>query len=134
MECLGSGRVFERMQGLYGSPFAIETTHVKFKNSDLVAEVTRHLSATACQYRESFDVYGSVRAFEWARVDGEEHVVHLGETPQRVPVPDFAERLPEPIRRFTTAVFTAAEAAAPNVHSCRVAVTEGHTRTSCTAS
>jgi predicted dehydrogenase len=102
VQCLGSGRIFDRMLRNYGSPFAIESTHVRFKDSDLGAEVTRHLWATARQYRESFDVYGSIRSFEWAQIEGEDHIMHLGESPERVAVPDFAERLPEEIRRFTT--------------------------------
>ena len=62
---------------------------------------------TARQYRESFDVYGSKKSFEWQLCDGEEPVLHTAkvpepEIPRRVPVPDFAHLLPEPIRRFTT--------------------------------
>jgi predicted dehydrogenase len=102
VECVGSGRVFDRMQGAYGSPFAVESTHIAFKDSDLAAEVTRHLWATARQYCESFDVYGSIRSFEWAQVEGEKHLMHLGETPERITVPDFADRLPAEIRPFTT--------------------------------
>jgi predicted dehydrogenase len=102
VECLGSGTVFERMHAQYGSPFAIESTHIKFKDSDVGAEVTRHLWAVARQYRESFDVYGSIRAFEWTQVEGEQHVMHLGEKPSRITIPDFAHLLPEPIRLFTT--------------------------------
>jgi len=102
VECLGSGTVFKRMHAQYGSPFAIESTHIKFKNSDIGAEVTRHLWAVARQYRESFDVYGSIRAFEWTQIEGEHHVMHLGEKPSRITIPDYAHLLPEPIQPFTT--------------------------------
>jgi predicted dehydrogenase len=102
VQCLGSGTIFERMHGQYGSPFAIESTHIRFKDSDVGAEVTRHLWAVAREYRESFDVYGSVRAFEWTQVEGEQHVVHFGETPSRVTIPDYAHLLPEEIQLFTT--------------------------------
>jgi predicted dehydrogenase len=102
VECVGSGRVFDRMQDAYGSPFAVESTHIKFKDSDLAAEVTRHLWATARQYTESFDVYGSIQSFEWAQVEGDKHVMHQGETPGHITIPDFADRLPPEIRRFTT--------------------------------
>jgi predicted dehydrogenase len=102
VQCLGSGTIFERMHGQYGSPFAIESTHIRFKDSDVGAEVTRHLWAVAREYRESFDVYGSVRAFEWTQIEGEEHVVHLGESPSRITVPDYAHLLPEEIQLFTT--------------------------------
>ncbi len=103
VECLGSGTIFQRMHAQYGSPFAIESTHIKFKNSDIGAEVTRHLWAVARQYRESFDVYGSIRTFEWTQIEGEQHVMHLGELPSRITIPDYAQVLPEPIQRFTTA-------------------------------
>jgi predicted dehydrogenase len=102
VQCLGSGTIFDRMHGQYGSPFAIESTHVKFRNRDVGAEVTRHLWAVARQYRESFDVYGSIRSFEWSQVEGESHLLHLGEEPARIEIPDFADRLPEEIRGFTT--------------------------------
>lgn len=102
VSCLGSGTIFKRMLGQYGSPFAVESTHIKFKNSDIGAEVTRHLWAVARQYRESFDVYGSVRSFEWTQVEGEHHLVHLGEKPSRVNIPDYAHLLPEEIQAFTT--------------------------------
>jgi predicted dehydrogenase len=101
VECLGSGTIFERMQNSYGSPFAVESAHIKFKDSDIGAEVTRHLWATAREYRESFDVYGSIRTFEWTQVAGEKHVMYLGEEPHRVNIPDFAQRLPEEIRPVT---------------------------------
>jgi predicted dehydrogenase len=102
VSCLGSGTIFDRMHDRYGSPFAIESTHIRFKDSDVGAEVTRHLWAVARQYRESFDVYGSIRAFEWSQIEGEPHVIHLGEQPSRVEVPDYAHLLPAEIQPFTT--------------------------------
>jgi len=102
VECLGSGTIFERMRRQYSSPFAIESTHIDFKDSDVGAEVTRSLWAVARQYRESFDVYGSVRSFEWSQVAGESHVMHFGEAPTRVSVPDYAHLLPREIQSFTT--------------------------------
>ena len=107
VSCFGSGRIREELIGRYGSPFAIESAHVKLRGSDVVARVIRSLFDTARQYRESFDVYGSKQSFEWQLCEGEEPVLHTAkrpepEIPQRVPVPDFAHLLPEPIRRFTT--------------------------------
>src|SRR3954469_25221815 len=104
--CHGSGRIREELIKKYNSPFAIETATFKIKGSDVVAEVTRSLFDTARQYRESFDVTGSNVSFEWQQGENEEPVIHTRgkpepETPQRVKVPDFAGRLPEPIRRFT---------------------------------
>jgi predicted dehydrogenase len=112
VQCLGSGTIFKRMIGQYGSPFAVESTHIKFKDSDVGAEVTRHLWAVARQYRESFDAYGSVRTFEWTQLEGEPHVMYLGEKPTRVRVPDYAHLLPEEIRGFTGGgVYDAGDAA-----------------------
>ena len=102
VQCLGSGTIFQRMHGQYGSTFAIESTHIRFKDSDVGAEVTRHLWAVAREYRESFDVFGSTRSFEWTQLEGEQHVLHLGESPSRVTVPDYAHLLPEEIQPFTT--------------------------------
>jgi predicted dehydrogenase len=103
VSCFGSGTIDARMHGRYGSPFAIETAHIRFRNSDLAAEVTRSLFTIARQYRESFDVYGSKKSFEWTQIEGEDPIVHTGETPARVKVPDFAHLLPREIQRFTKA-------------------------------
>lgn len=100
--CHGSGRIAENLIPKYGSPFAIESATIKLKDSDLCAEVTRSLFNTARQYIESFDVYCEKVSFEWTRVEHEQAILHRGEKPERVTVPDFAQLLPEPIRRFTT--------------------------------
>jgi predicted dehydrogenase len=109
--CHGSGRIREELIGRYGSPFSYETATFKVKGSDVVAEVTRSLFDTARQYRESFDAYGSKKSFEWQQLEGEEPVIHTkssaeqplseDEVPERTAVPDFADRLPELIQRFT---------------------------------
>jgi len=107
VSCFGSGRIRPELVMHHDSPFAIESAHVKLRDSDVVARVVRSLFDTARQYRESFDVYGSKRSFEWQLCEGEEPVLHTAkkpepEIPRRVPVPDFAHLLPESIRRFTT--------------------------------
>ncbi|MDF2157935.1 Gfo/Idh/MocA family oxidoreductase [Algoriphagus sp. CAU 1675] len=102
VSCLGSGRIDENLIPKYGSPFAIETCHIKLKDSDLAAEVTRSLFNTARQYRESFDVYGSKKSFEWTLIEHEDSVMHEGEIPSRVKIPDFAHLLPDEIAPFTT--------------------------------
>jgi predicted dehydrogenase len=104
--CHGSGRIREDLIGRYGSPFAVETATFRIRDSDVVAEVTRSLFDTARQYRESFDATGSKKSFEWQQVEGEEPVIHTKglpepKIPERVKVPDYASRLPEPIRKFT---------------------------------
>lgn len=102
VSCFGSGRIDENLIPKYGSPFAIETCHIKLRNSDLSAEVTRSLFNTARQYRESFDVYGSKKSFEWTLIEHEPSVIHTGETPTRVTIPDYAHLLPKEIQSFTT--------------------------------
>jgi len=107
VSCFGSGRIREELIAKYNSPFAVESTHIKFKDSDLSARIYRSLFDTARQYRESFDVYGSKKTFEWQLIEGEEPVVHTakkpeGKIPRRVKVPDYGKRLPKPIRMFTT--------------------------------
>jgi len=102
VQCLGSGSVFPDMKDDYGSPYAIESTHISFLGSDVGAEVTRHLWAVAREYRESFDAYGSIRSFEWAQTEDGRHVMYLGESASPVDVPDFAHWLPEEIQMFTT--------------------------------
>jgi predicted dehydrogenase len=105
--CHGSGRIREELIAKYNSPFAVETATFTIRDSDVCAEVTRSLFDTARQYRESFDVTGSKKSFEWQQVEGEDPVIHTKgkpepEIPERVKVPDYARLLPEPIRRFTT--------------------------------
>ncbi|MEX2114620.1 MAG: Gfo/Idh/MocA family oxidoreductase [Pirellulales bacterium] len=100
--CHGSGRISDTLKAKYGSPFAVETATFSMKDSDLAAEVTRSLFQTARQYIESFDVYAEKVSYEWPRIEHEPAVLHRGETPERVQVPDFADRLPQGIRRFTS--------------------------------
>ena len=107
VSCFGSGTIREELIGKYNSPFAVETCHIKLANSDVTARIYRSLFDTARQYRESIDIYGSKKSFEWPLVEGEKPVLHTAkkpehEIPQRIDVPDFAHRLPEPIRMFTT--------------------------------
>jgi predicted dehydrogenase len=106
VSCFGSGRVRDEIATLSGSPFAVESCHLKIKDSDIAAHLWRVLYDTARQYRESFDVYGTLRSFEWTLVEHEPHLIHTAkrpepEIPSRVTVPDFAHLLPEPLRRFT---------------------------------
>jgi len=111
VSCYGSGRIREELVPKYNSPFAVETATFSIKGTDVCAEVTRSLFDVARQYRESFDVTGSKKSFEWQQVEGEDPVIHTKNTPEnplteleiptRVKVPDFAHLLPEPIRTFT---------------------------------
>jgi hypothetical protein len=100
--CHGSGRISKQLTKKYGSPFAIESATIKIKGTPLAAEVTRSLFETARQYRESFDVYGDKVSFEWPQVEHEPAILHRGEVPERVTIPDYAHLLPEGIQKFTT--------------------------------
>ena len=109
VSCFGSGRINDECASLSGNRFAVESCHIKVKDSDLAAHVWRFLWDTARQYRESIDVYGTRKSFEWPLIEGEHPVIHTAKKPEadipsRVEVPDFAQRLPEEIRRFTRAV------------------------------
>jgi predicted dehydrogenase len=107
VSCFGSGTIREDLIPKYNSPFAVESTHIKFRNSDLSAYVYRSLFDVARQYRESFEVYGSKKSVEWPLIEGHPLVVHTAkkpeaEIPEEVHSPDYAHYLPEPIQRFTT--------------------------------
>jgi len=107
VSCFGSGTIREELVGKYHSPFAVETTHIKFQDSDLSARIYRSLFDVARQYRESFDVYGSKASVEWPLIEHEPLVLHRAKLPEpKIPrlvrAPDYAKRLPGPIRRFTT--------------------------------
>jgi hypothetical protein len=91
----------------YGSPFAVETAHIKFANTDVNARIIRSLFDTARQYRESIDVYGSKASVEWPLIEHEPLVMHTAKLPEpkipkRIKTPDFAKRLPKAIQPFTT--------------------------------
>jgi predicted dehydrogenase len=106
VSCFGSGTVRDDIAKKSGNTFAVQSCHIKIKDSDLTAHIWRCLYDVARQYRESFDVYGTKKSFEWTLVEGDHHVIHTAKLPepeiaQRIEVPDFAHLLPDPIRRFT---------------------------------
>jgi predicted dehydrogenase len=107
VSCFGSGTIRKNLVKKYDSPFAIESTHIKFKGSDLSARIYRSLFDVARQYRESIDVYGSKASVEWPLVEHEPLILHTAKLPEaKIPkavrAPDYAKLLPAPIRRFTT--------------------------------
>jgi len=102
VNCVGSGRISGNLAGKHGSPFAVETALLKLAGSDLAAEVTRSLFSVARQYVESFSAYGSLASFEWPQTEGSNPILFIGEKADQVSIPDYADVLPEPIRRFTT--------------------------------
>jgi predicted dehydrogenase len=107
VSCLGSGRIRADLIPHYGSPFAIESAQIRMTGGELSARVVRSLFDTARQYRESIDVYGSLKSIEWPLLEGEKLVLHTAkkaesDIPERVSCPDFAHLLPLEIQAFTT--------------------------------
>ena len=106
VSCFGSGTVRDDIAEKSGNQFAVESCHIKIKDSDVTAHIWRFLYDVARQYRESFDVYGTKKSFEWTLVENEPHVLHTAkkpepEIPEKVEVPDFAHLLPPEIQKFT---------------------------------
>jgi predicted dehydrogenase len=107
VSCFGSGTIRKELIKEYGSKFAVETAHIKFKGTDVNARIIRSLFDTARQYRESIDVYGDKASVEWPLVEHEPLVMHTAKLPEAkipkpVKAPDYAKRLPKAIQPFTT--------------------------------
>ncbi|HIG28799.1 MAG TPA: Gfo/Idh/MocA family oxidoreductase [Verrucomicrobiales bacterium] len=109
VSCFGSGKVRDDIAEKSGNKFAVETCHIKIRDSDVSAHIWRFLYDVARQYRESIDVYGTKKSFEWTLTENDPHILHVAkrpesEIPEKVEVPDFAHLLPEPIRKFTQSI------------------------------
>ncbi len=109
VSCFGSGTVRDDIAEKSGSTFAVESCHIKIKDNDVSAHIWRCLYDVARQYRESIDVYGTKKSFEWTLTENDPHIMHVAkrpeaEIPERVEVPDFAHLLPEPIQKFTQTI------------------------------
>ena len=106
VSCFGSGSVRKDIKKKSGNPYAVESCHIKIQDSDVACHIWRFLYDVARQYRESFDVYGTKKSFEWTLTEHAPHIIHTAkkpepEIPSPIEIPDFAHLLPEPIRRFT---------------------------------
>ncbi len=109
VSCFGSGTIRDDLAKKSGNKYAVESCHIKIKDSDIAAHIWRFLFDTARQYRESFDVYGTKKSFEWTLVEGEPHVLHTAKKPEpeiasKIEVPDFAHLLPKEIQMFTQSI------------------------------
>ena len=101
VQCVGSGHIDAEYAGEYGSPFAAESAHLTFRDTDVRGEVTRTLFSTVRQYCETFDFYCSKTSFEWERCAGENPVIFTGfEDAEHFKVPDTDVLLPGEIGRF----------------------------------
>ncbi len=116
VHCFGTGTMRAELVQQYGNPYPMETAIFRLAGTDIAAEATRSLFHVGRDYQEGFYVYGERAVYEWPQVAGEEPVLFRiapleglkGErgrpvTAERVRVPDYADRLPAEIRRFTTA-------------------------------
>lgn len=107
VSCFGSGTVRPELIKCYGSPFAVETAHIKFAGTDVNARIIRSLFDLARQYRESINVYGTKKSVEWPLVEHDPLILHTAKLPEpKIPkpvkCPDFAKRLPKGIAKYTT--------------------------------
>lgn len=117
--CKGSGEVRQEVRDAYGCPFAFESALISLKDSDVSIELERFLYHVARGYTECFNVYGDRKSFEWQQLESEKPVMFSMEfdgdsnhvmngygrgglvTESRIDIPDYADRLPEEIGRFT---------------------------------
>jgi len=109
VSCFGSGTIRNELAVKSRNKYAVESCHIKLQDSDIAAHIWRFLFDTARQYRESFDVYGTKKSFEWSLVEGKPHVLHTAKKPeheiaQDISIPDYAHLLPESIRMFTQSI------------------------------
>ncbi len=105
----GSGAMDDALVRNYGNPYPFETAIFEFENG-LKAEASRSLFETARAYREGFSVYGSDACFEWGYRDEDDPYITTRKSDGRAEselvvdiseMPNFYERLPEPLWRFT---------------------------------
>jgi predicted dehydrogenase len=109
VSCMGSGSVREDIAHKSGSSFAVESCQIRIADSNIAAHIWRSLYDTARQYRESFDVYGTKKSFEWTLVEGDSHVLHTAKLPEPeiaspVSIRDYAHLLPTEIQAFTRTI------------------------------
>jgi predicted dehydrogenase len=112
VRAIGGGALAEANRGGYGNDFSVESAIVELEGRDTVVELTRSLFQLARPYTESFSIYGDRQGFEWPqREESEDPLLYtMGEPSsgrgrpidaERVSVPDRADLLPEPIRKYT---------------------------------
>ena len=87
------------------------------------AHIWRFLYDTARQYRESFDVYGTKKSFEWTLIEHEPHIIHTAKKPEpEIPEQGDGARLRAPAARADPPVHAAggdSRRRAPLVHPGR---------------
>jgi predicted dehydrogenase len=112
VRAIGGGALDPANRGGYGNPFPVESALVQVEGREVAVELTRSLFQLARPYTESFSIYGDRQGFEWPQLeDTEAPLLFTMGAPEsgrgrpvraeRVAVPDRADLLPEPIRRYT---------------------------------
>lgn len=108
----GSGTMREELTREYKNPYPVECAALSFENG-LRGEVTRSLFETVRNYTESFNVYGSLKTFEWAQIESEQPLVMelvipensagrgYGDIVKRVNPPNEYMLLPKEIQKYT---------------------------------
>jgi predicted dehydrogenase len=114
VRAMGGGALDEANRGGYGPSFPLESALVALEGSAVLVELTRSLYQLARPYTESFSIYGDRQGIEWPQVEGDGDDMVLFEmggprpgrgrpvSATRVRVPDRADLLPGPVRRYTT--------------------------------
>ncbi|MFV0361823.1 MAG: Gfo/Idh/MocA family protein [Suipraeoptans sp.] len=69
--CLGSGDIGSELTQYYGCKDAYQTCLVTLRDSDIKGEIHRTMFHALRQMREHFDVYGSLKSYEWEQLLGE---------------------------------------------------------------
>src|SRR5665213_445882 len=110
------------LKNRYNNLFPSETAIFALDRPEpLAMEVTRSLFHFARGYLESFSIYGEHSSLEGGQVHGEGPTLFSSGNgtptvpPEHLYVPDYANLLPETIRRFTGAVKLDARGAHPSV-------------------
>jgi len=108
---VGSGKIRQELTEKYNCPFAFESAFILLEDSDICIEMERYLFEVARAYTECFHIYGSKQSFEWQQIEEEKPVLFnfekddgkwgLPVTSTRFDPPDYAERLPKEIQKFT---------------------------------
>jgi predicted dehydrogenase len=114
VQAIGGGRLADENRGNYGRSFPVQCAHVSVEGTTAAVELVRSLFQLARSYTESFSIYGNKKSIEWPQLEataGEMVLYEMGPeadgrgkpvTATRVIVPDRADLLPEPVRRYTT--------------------------------
>ncbi|HEY5224481.1 MAG TPA: Gfo/Idh/MocA family oxidoreductase [Microbacteriaceae bacterium] len=112
VRAMGGGALLPENSGAYENTFPVESALVQLEGRDTIVELTRSLFQLARPYTESFSIFGDRQGFEWPQMESSQQplLYTLADRSvdrgrpiaiERITVPDRADLLPEPIRRYT---------------------------------